>query len=148
MLLLFLKKSAPKTKSNKITIKKTQNKNIHTLICVDKLCLSMVLSGNVVVMPSAIPLKKMVICLLAAISCEQAPGYGLCAYLPSSILGFCLAWTWAGDVCYHNLCELIFVSVLLHLGNAVLLQLFNHFCLLQSFCPIFHRGPWVLGVTW
>lgn len=95
----------------------------------------MVLSGNVVVMPSAIPLKKMVICLLAAISCEQAPGYGLCAYLPSSILGFCLAWTWAGYVCYHNLCELIFVSVLLHLGNAVLLQLFNHFCLLQSSAP-------------
>lgn len=43
---------------------------MHTLICVDKLCLSVVLSGNVVVMPSAIPLKKMVICLLAAISCE------------------------------------------------------------------------------
>lgn len=82
----------------------------------------MVLSGNVVVMLSAIPLKKMVICLLAAISCEQAPGYRLCVYLPSSILGFCLACTWAGYVWYHNLFELIFVSVLLHLGITVLLQ--------------------------
>lgn len=52
-------------------------------------------------------------------------GMGLCVHCPFSVLGFCLAWTCAGFLQAHSLCEFIYASALC-LEDTVSLESYTH----------------------